>query len=81
MAQNLDGLDIRAITWNEPTDTTIRFTWHQVHGEEFIDGIAYDYYGDSTLWWVIANANPEILDYSVLPPGTLLRIPGLPGVG
>lgn len=40
-----------------------------------LDTLAYDYYGDSTLWWIIANAN-NIHDAPIaLEDGTILRIP------
>ena len=41
-----------------------------------LDNLAYQFYGDSTLYWVIAAANPQIaynLLYTV--PGVQLRIP------
>ena len=33
-----------------------------------LDSLAYEYYGDSTLWWIIASANK-------LADGTVLRLP------
>jgi hypothetical protein len=41
-----------------------------------LDNLAYEYYGDSTLYWIILSANPDKaynLLYTVL--GTQLRIP------
>jgi len=41
-----------------------------------LDSLAYSYYRDSTLWWVIAMANNNITKGSLFPePGTQLRIP------
>lgn len=41
-----------------------------------LDYLAYSYYNDSTLWWVIAMANNNITKGSLFPaPGTQLRIP------
>jgi hypothetical protein len=38
--------------------------------------IAYSYYKDSTLWWVISVANNHITKGSLFPiPGTQLRVP------
>lgn len=43
-------------------------------GKQRIDVISGQYYGDSSLWWVIAAASG--IGWSLqLPPGTLLRIP------
>ena len=38
-----------------------------------LDTLANQFYGDSTLWWYIANANN--LNQINLEPGTSLRIP------
>ena len=44
--------------------------------EDRLDLIAFDFFGDSTLWWVIATAN-DIPGDSMYPPmGFQLRIPG-----
>ena len=41
-----------------------------------LDSLAYSYYLDSTLWWVIAAANNNITKGALYPvPGTQLRIP------
>jgi hypothetical protein len=41
-----------------------------------LDSLAYSYYRDSTLWWVIAMANNNITKGLLNPiPGTQLRIP------
>ena len=39
-----------------------------------LDTLAHNYYGDQTLWWVIAKAN-GIRGKAALEPGTELRIP------
>ena len=41
-----------------------------------LDLIASDFYGDSTLWWVIAMANDLPGDSLFTTPGFQLRIPG-----
>ena len=40
-----------------------------------LDNLAHQYYGDVSLWWVIAKAN-GIRGQVAFKPGTLLRIPG-----
>ena len=41
-----------------------------------LDSIAYSYYNDAELWWVISVANNNITNGSMFPiPGTQLRIP------
>jgi hypothetical protein len=39
------------------------------------DTLASNFYGDSTLWWVIATANNTSKDSLIPSPGTQLRIP------
>lgn len=43
---------------------------------DYLDTLAYKYYGDPTLWFIIALANPGVGKgrLSVIP-GTILRIP------
>lgn len=41
-----------------------------------LDYLAYSYYGDSELWWIISVANNNVTKGSLFPaPGTQLRIP------
>jgi len=41
-----------------------------------LDSLAYSYYNDSTLWWVISMANNNATRGALYPtPGTQLRIP------
>ena len=40
------------------------------------DTLAHQFYNDSSLWWIIASANPENKTDSIVPqPGIQLRIP------
>ena len=39
-----------------------------------LENIAHKFYGDASLWWIIAKAN-GIVGKSVIPTATLLRIP------
>ncbi len=40
-----------------------------------LDLLAYDYYQDTSLWWIIASANSLPGDSLFIEPGTQLRIP------
>lgn len=42
---------------------------------DFLDTLAYKYYGDPTLFWIIANVNNLGKGRFSVPPGTTLRIP------
>lgn len=48
---------------------------YMVRGEDRIDTLAEAFYGDSTLWYQIAQGNPEILQWDNVPSGTIIRIP------
>ena len=40
------------------------------------DTLALTYYGDSSLWWIISIANPQLTQMSMYPPlGVQIRIP------
>ena len=39
-----------------------------------LDNLAFQFYGDQSLWWYIAKANN--LSFMTIPTGTSLRIPG-----
>lgn len=44
--------------------------------EDRLDLLAFSYYKNVTLWWVIAAANPDIrFDSFQIEPGTQIRIP------
>lgn len=41
-----------------------------------LDNLAYQFYGDTSLWWIISVANPELPNDSLYPTlGFQLRIP------
>ena len=47
-------------------------------GDRF-DTLAQQYYGDSSLWWIISTANDSTLQNSLIPPiGSQIRIPSNP---
>lgn len=58
-----------------PRARQISYTFYRVTSADRIDTIAYDFYGNAQLWWLIADANPEITDWLDLEPGEVLRIP------
>lgn len=40
-----------------------------------LDMLAYEYYNDASMWWVILDANPEYGNEFEIPIGTVLHIP------
>lgn len=59
------------IIFSDPTDLQI------VSNEgDYLDTLAYKYYSDPTLWFIIALANPGLGKGRLsVPPGLTLRIP------
>lgn len=58
-----------------PASRLITYTYYRTLDGERVDTIANDFYGRGDLWWKIADANPEILDWLDVEPGTILRVP------
>jgi len=54
---------------------TFDFTYYQWFDGDRIDLVARDYFDDERLWYVIADANPEILVWTEVAVGTVIRIP------
>jgi nucleoid-associated protein YgaU len=50
---------------------------HQYVQGERLDQIASKYYQNPKSWWLIAEYNPQIVDFTNITPGTLLRIPNV----
>ena len=42
------------------------------------DLLAKSFYGDPSLWWILASLNPQYADSMVLPSGIQIRIPHSP---
>lgn len=65
----------QAIIVPEPENTVITYTYYQFQEFDTVDHLADTVLGDGRLWWRIADANPEILDWSNVPVGTVIRMP------
>jgi hypothetical protein len=50
---------------------------HQYVQGERLDQIASKYYQNPKSWWLIPEYNPEIVDFTAITPGTILRIPNV----
>ena len=59
---------------------SIPFSFHVLKDGERLDQLSHSFYGDSTLWWIIAAAS-DIGWWLQVPPGTVLRIPNPSFVG
>jgi phage tail protein X len=48
------------------------YTWGQY---DRVDLLARRFYGSEALWWLFAEANPQIANWLFVPSGTVIRIP------
>jgi phage tail protein X len=54
---------------------------HVYQNGDRIDLLAYKYYGDPSMWWVILDANPQYLHPLEIPSGARLIIPPMNYMG
>lgn len=75
MLPNADGSYSPAIFRGVSPLPTTFFHYVLQQGDRF-DILAYNFYSDATLSWMIADANPEIIfPGGILTPGQTIRIP------
>lgn len=68
--------DIRpSIIWEPPVTQSFTYVSYVWSEGDRVDLIAAAYYGDPTFWWLLARANPEILEWNSVAMGTVIRIP------
>lgn len=72
-----DGQDVAVIVPSAQVSYSFTFIHHTVVAGERVETISNQYYADPTLWWRIADANPENLWWDDLAPGTIIRIPSI----
>jgi hypothetical protein len=58
-----------------PPTTGTPGLYHTVTAGETFESLAYTYFGDSSAWWRIADANPATFPFSP-DPGSSVFIPG-----
>lgn len=70
-----DGITRQTIMPQTPVSRNLVVTDYTWREGDRVDLLAARAYGDETLWWVLGSANPEILDWTSVTPGTVVRIP------
>jgi nucleoid-associated protein YgaU len=61
---------------NTVTVLTVTYNVYIVREGDTMAMVANRFYGDTTKWWVIADANPHIFQPFIdLKPGAMLRVP------
>jgi hypothetical protein len=69
------GVVTSVLSHSEAFDRQYAFTLYQWTQDDRPDLVAAGFYGNDQLWWQIARANPEILDWNSVPMGTIIRVP------
>jgi len=70
-----DGVSRPTIIIGTPDQQTISYSTYTWKQGDSIEYLAYSVYGDEQSWWYIANANPEIMFWNTVNPGTQVRVP------
>jgi nucleoid-associated protein YgaU len=73
--EEVDGKSIIYIIPPTPQVTVFQYSYYTITFADRIDSIANTYLGNPVLWYLIANVNPQIMDWLNLQPGTVIRIP------
>ena len=64
-----------AIMKRAPVDQKLRVTDYRWRSDERVDVVAARYYGSESSWWMYAEANPQILDWTQVPVGQQIMVP------
>ena len=55
--------------------SSVSFFTHTYNEGETLHALSQRYFRRPDLWWAIAEYNPEIVDFTQIEAGTVLRIP------
>jgi hypothetical protein len=75
VTQTVKGKDVIYVTPSPAVSFTFQYSYYIIDGSDRIDNIASAFIGDPTQWYTIGSANPEIMQWFSVPPGTIVRIP------
>lgn len=67
----------QAILHRYPQALVLQVVEHLWTAYDRVDILAARYYGNEVSWWMIAEANPRILDWTAVPVGAIVRIPNV----
>lgn len=60
-----------------PGEQRIQYSTYTWQDGDQIEYLSWSAYGDEEAWWIIADANPEIMFWNDLPRGTEVRVPSV----
>jgi len=70
-----DGVTRQTILPALPADKAYQVRYYTWRMTDRLDIVAYRTYGSEQSWWLIADANPEVINWLSVPVGTVIRIP------
>lgn len=70
-----NGISRPTIIITTPPQRRISYSTYTWRLGDQIEYLAYSAYGDEQAWWLIADANPEIMFWDNITPGTAVRVP------
>lgn len=76
-AVEINGVVRPTIVITPPDEQRINYSTYTWQDGDQIEYLAWSAYGDEQAWWVIADANPEIMYWNDLTRGTKVRVPSV----
>lgn len=64
-----------AIMPRRPVAQTLRVTDYRWRTQERVDDVSARYYGSESSWWMYAEANPAVMDWTQVAAGQQIMVP------
>ncbi|MFH9731881.1 hypothetical protein [Streptomyces sp. NPDC017260] len=58
-----------------PQAQSLRVSDYRWQGSERVDTVSARYYQSESAWWMYAEANPSVLDWTQVPAGQQIMVP------
>lgn len=72
---DVDDTPRQVIVAGEQLAFTFTYQNYLVKDKDRLDLLAWTFYGDALKWWLIADANPEVMLWDILIAGSIIRVP------
>jgi hypothetical protein len=71
------GANLPVVLYSFDNLADVSFFYHMYRKGETLHGLSQQYFRTPSLWWAIAEYNPEVTDFVHIADGTQLRIPSV----
>jgi hypothetical protein len=75
LANEVNGKTRVEIKVKFPAARIVSYSYYRFSDGDRPDTLAANLIGNANLWWMIAEANPEIMNWHEVAVGTIIRIP------